>query len=121
MDEYESAQIQILIKMKHSRKFFGELIAQEFEMESSTIGNKFLSWNASILQPIPKNKDSLDCRELEWTEKDIAQNLTGLQRDATYEFTIRVITQMSSSRGAGSFSKLSLTTFIKLSENLGIS
>ena len=101
MEDSESAQIQIQIRMKRSGQFFGNLIAQEFKLKSF---NKILSWNESILQTVPKNKHYLEGVKknedfIEWNEKDVAQNLTGLQRDTTYEFTIRVITQMSSFKG----------------------
>ena len=87
----KSTQLQINVKMKASKRLFGKLVAQEFELKSTTIKNNFLLWNESDLQPMPKNTNLL-----EWTDKDIPKTLTGLQRDATYKFNIRIITQMSS-------------------------
>ena len=96
MKDSDSAQMKIQIRMKKSgiQTFLGQLIAQEFELKSSSGGKKFLSWNESILEPMSENTNSP-----KWTEKDVVQNLTGLQRNSNHSFVIHVITQMSSQGG----------------------
>ena len=85
----ESAQVQLEVRMKRSRKFFGNLKLQEFELEplhGETRDWPILAWNYTIL----KNSSLQN-----WTDGDVTQKIEGLKRDVKYKFAIRVVTQLT--------------------------